>query len=174
MPQDGQTLMAEKPDTEAMVKEKLASLQTMWDELESTTQTKAKCLFDANKAELFTQSCADLDKWLGGLEAQLQSDDYGKDLTSVNILLKKQQVRTRFPFSVNYKLYICTMLAKNTLLLTLSAVRGFPCKLVLAVMHEGGETWTFDFNSRAGWAPAPPFFRHAPDSCYSAQKQLFS
>uniref|UniRef100_A0A3P9B1C0 Spectrin beta chain, non-erythrocytic 1 n=1 Tax=Maylandia zebra TaxID=106582 RepID=A0A3P9B1C0_9CICH len=89
---DGQTLMAEKPDTEAMVKEKLASLQTMWDELESTTQTKAKCLFDANKAELFTQSCADLDKWLGGLEAQLQSDDYGKDLTSVNILLKKQQI----------------------------------------------------------------------------------
>lgn len=123
--------MAEKPDTEAMVKEKLASLQTMWDELESTTQTKAKCLFDANKAELFTQSCADLDKWLGGLEAQLQSDDYGKDLTSVNILLKKQQVRTtrhkRFPFSVNYKLYICTMLAKNSLLLPYQLSReGFP------------------------------------------------
>uniref|UniRef100_A0A665VSJ8 Spectrin beta chain n=1 Tax=Echeneis naucrates TaxID=173247 RepID=A0A665VSJ8_ECHNA len=89
---DGQTLMAEKPETEAMVKEKLASLKTMWEDLESTTQTKAKCLFDANKAELFTQSCADLDKWLASLEAQLQSDDYGKDLTSVNILLKKQQI----------------------------------------------------------------------------------
>ncbi|KAG7231730.1 hypothetical protein INR49_010443 [Caranx melampygus] len=88
---DGKTLMSEKPETEAMVKEKLASLKTMWDDLESTTQTKAKCLFDANKAELFTQSCADLDKWLGNLEGQLQSDDYGKDLTSVNILLKKQQ-----------------------------------------------------------------------------------
>lgn len=87
--------MAEKPETEAMVKEKLASLKTMWQELESTTQTKAKCLFDANKAELFTQSCADLDKWLVSLEGQLQSDDYGKDLTSVNILLKKQQVRRR-------------------------------------------------------------------------------
>lgn len=87
--------MAEKPETEAMVKEKLASLKTMWEDLESTTQTKAKCLFDANKAELFTQSCADLDKWLAGLEGQLQSDDYGKDLTSVNILLKKQQVRSR-------------------------------------------------------------------------------
>ncbi|KAM8858394.1 spectrin beta chain, non-erythrocytic 1 isoform 3-T4 [Spinachia spinachia] len=89
---DGQTLMAEKPETEAMVKEKLSSLKTMWEELESTTQTKAKCLFDANKAELFTQSCADLDKWLAGLDGQLQSDDYGKDLTSVNILLKKQQI----------------------------------------------------------------------------------
>uniref|UniRef100_A0A3Q3WD23 Spectrin beta chain n=1 Tax=Mola mola TaxID=94237 RepID=A0A3Q3WD23_MOLML len=83
---------ATKPDTEDMVKEKLASLKTMWEDLESTTQTKAKCLFDANKAELFTQSCADLDKWLSGLDGQLQSDDYGKDLTSVNILLKKQQI----------------------------------------------------------------------------------
>lgn len=87
-------LIAEKPETEAMVKEKLAGLHKMWDDLESTTQTKAKCLFDANKAELFTQSCADLDKWLVGVDGQIQSDDYGKDLTSVNILLKKQQVLT--------------------------------------------------------------------------------
>ncbi|XP_067336083.1 spectrin beta chain, non-erythrocytic 1-like isoform X3 [Channa argus] len=89
---DGQTLMAEKPETETLVKEKLAFLKTMWEDLESTTQTKAKCLFDANKAELFTQSCADLEKWMASLEGQLQSDDYGKDLTSVNILLKKQQM----------------------------------------------------------------------------------
>lgn len=86
-------LVSEKPETEAVVKEKLSALHKMWEELESTTQTKAQCLFDANKAELFTQSCADLDKWLVGLEGQIQSDDYGKDLTSVNILLKKQQVQ---------------------------------------------------------------------------------
>uniref|UniRef100_A0A673Y9D9 Spectrin beta chain n=1 Tax=Salmo trutta TaxID=8032 RepID=A0A673Y9D9_SALTR len=89
---DGMQLVSEKPETELVVKEKLSALQKMWEELESTTQTKAQCLFDANKAELFTQSCADLDKWLGGLEGQIQSDDYGKDLTSVNILLKKQQI----------------------------------------------------------------------------------
>lgn len=94
-PQDGMLLVSEKPETEEVVKEKLSALHTMWEELESTTQTKAQCLFDANKAELFTQSCADLDKWLVGLEGQIQSDDYGKDLTSVNILLKKQQVRGR-------------------------------------------------------------------------------
>lgn len=85
-------LVSEKPETEAVVKEKLSLLHDTWDKLESTTQTKAQCLFDANKAELFSQSCTDLDKWLGGLEGQIQSDDYGKDLTSVNILLKKQQV----------------------------------------------------------------------------------
>uniref|UniRef100_A0A3Q3MU98 Spectrin beta chain n=1 Tax=Labrus bergylta TaxID=56723 RepID=A0A3Q3MU98_9LABR len=89
---DGTLLVSEKPETDAVVKEKLSALHAMWAELESTTQTKAQCLFDANKAELFTQSCADLDKWMGGLEGQIQSDDYGKDLTSVNILLKKQQM----------------------------------------------------------------------------------
>ncbi|XP_059385898.1 spectrin beta chain, non-erythrocytic 1-like isoform X1 [Carassius carassius] len=89
---EGTQLVSEKPETEAVVKDKLATLQKMWTELETTTQTKAQCLFDANKAELFTQSCADLDKWLVGLEGQIQSDDYGKDLTSVSILLKKQQM----------------------------------------------------------------------------------
>ncbi|XP_026508300.1 spectrin beta chain, non-erythrocytic 1 isoform X2 [Terrapene carolina triunguis] len=89
---EGMLLIAEKPETETVVKEKLTGLHQMWEELESTTQTKAQRLFDANKAELFTQSCADLDKWLNSLESQIQSDDYGKDLTSVNILLKKQQM----------------------------------------------------------------------------------
>nr|AAO15362.1 beta-spectrin 2 isoform 2 [Homo sapiens] len=89
---EGMQLISEKPETEAVVKEKLTGLHKMWEVLESTTQTKAQRLFDANKAELFTQSCADLDKWLHGLESQIQSDDYGKHLTSVNILLKKQQM----------------------------------------------------------------------------------
>nr|XP_057921393.1 spectrin beta chain, non-erythrocytic 1-like isoform X1 [Doryrhamphus excisus] len=89
---DGMLLVSEKSETETVVKEKLAVLHRMWSELESTTQTKAQCLFDANKAELFTQSCTDLDQWLVGLEGQIQSDDFGKDLTSVNILLNKQQM----------------------------------------------------------------------------------
>ena len=72
--------------------EKLDDLHRRWDELETTTQAKARSLFDANRAELFAQSCSALESWLESLQAQLHSDDYGKDLTSVNILLKKQQV----------------------------------------------------------------------------------
>ncbi|XP_075693547.1 spectrin beta chain, non-erythrocytic 2 isoform X1 [Rhinoderma darwinii] len=89
---EGHQLIAEKPELEAVVREKLDSLHALWDELESTTQSKAQCLFDANRAELFTQSCSALEGWLQNLEGQLQSDDYGKDLTSVNILLNKQQM----------------------------------------------------------------------------------
>uniref|UniRef100_A0A8C5STF2 Spectrin beta chain n=1 Tax=Laticauda laticaudata TaxID=8630 RepID=A0A8C5STF2_LATLA len=88
---EGEQLVSEKPELEPVVRAKLDELQKLWQELESSTQSKARCLFDANRAELFTQSCSALEAWLSGLQAQLLSDDYGKDLTSVNILLKKQQ-----------------------------------------------------------------------------------
>ncbi|XP_062864868.1 spectrin beta chain, non-erythrocytic 1-like isoform X1 [Trichomycterus rosablanca] len=88
----GTALVAEKPDTEGVVRDKLESLKKTWDELESSTETKAQRLFHANRAELFTQSCTDLDKWLAALEERIRSDDFGKDLTSVNILLKKHQI----------------------------------------------------------------------------------
>lgn len=84
--------MAEKPELKPVVQQTLEDLQRQWEELEGTTRTKAQCLFDANRAELFTQSCSALDVWLKNLEGQLYSDDFGKDLTSVNILLKKHQV----------------------------------------------------------------------------------
>lgn len=88
-------LVKEKPEHEQTVSETLSGLQKQWEELENTTQAKAQCLFDANRAELFTQSCSALDSWLQNISSQLQSDDFGKDLTSVNILLKKHQVNPR-------------------------------------------------------------------------------
>ncbi|XP_051791286.1 spectrin family protein isoform X2 [Erpetoichthys calabaricus] len=89
---EGKALVSEKPELEPVVTQKLLDLQKLWEELENTTKTKAQCLFDANRAELFTQSCSSLESWLKNVAGQLQSDDYGKDLTSVNILLKKQQM----------------------------------------------------------------------------------
>ncbi|XP_036786168.2 spectrin beta chain, non-erythrocytic 2 isoform X2 [Manis pentadactyla] len=92
---EGRELTLEKPELKALASEKLEDLHTRWDELETTTQAKARSLFDANRAELFAQSCSALESWLESLQAQLHSDDYGKDLTSVNILLKKQQMLER-------------------------------------------------------------------------------
>uniref|UniRef100_A0A8C0LCD2 Spectrin beta chain n=1 Tax=Canis lupus dingo TaxID=286419 RepID=A0A8C0LCD2_CANLU len=92
---EGRELTLEKPELKALVSEKLEDLHKRWDRLESTTQAKARSLFDANRAELFAQSCSALESWLESLQAQLHSDDYGKDLTSVNILLKKQQMLER-------------------------------------------------------------------------------
>ncbi|XP_076848937.1 LOW QUALITY PROTEIN: spectrin family protein [Brachyhypopomus gauderio] len=89
---EGQVLVTEKPELEETVSETRRALHDRWEELENRTQTKAQCLFEANRAELFTQSCSALDSWLQNISSQLQSDDFGKDLTSVNILLKKHQM----------------------------------------------------------------------------------
>ncbi|XP_041827020.1 spectrin beta chain, erythrocytic isoform X1 [Melanotaenia boesemani] len=91
--QEGQELMESKPEFEPIVRERLAKLHELWDKLESTTQEKARLLFDANRSELFDQSLADMKKWLGELQQQLQSgEEEVKDLTNANILLKKHQM----------------------------------------------------------------------------------
>lgn len=85
--------MEAKPEFEPIVQERLAKLQELWDKLESTTQEKARLLFDANRSELFDQSLADMKKWLAELQQQLQNgDEEVKDLTNANIQLKKHQV----------------------------------------------------------------------------------
>uniref|UniRef100_A0A7N8YB06 Spectrin beta chain n=1 Tax=Mastacembelus armatus TaxID=205130 RepID=A0A7N8YB06_9TELE len=90
---EGQELMDSKPEFEPIVTERLAKLHELWDKLESTTQEKARLLFDANRSELFDQSLTDMKKWLGELQQQLQSGDEDvKDLTNANILLKKHQM----------------------------------------------------------------------------------
>ena len=91
--QEGQELMESKPELEPIVKERLDKLHELWDTLESTTQEKARLLFDANRSELYDQSLTDMKTWLGGLKQQLQSGEEDvKDLTKANILLKKHQV----------------------------------------------------------------------------------
>ncbi|XP_078262431.1 spectrin beta chain, non-erythrocytic 1-like isoform X2 [Rhinoraja longicauda] len=89
---EGKQLMDEKPDFKPIVSEKLDELHNRWEILDLTTKDKAHRLFQANRSELFSQDCEDLDKWMDELEPQLQTENFGKDLTSVNILLKKLQM----------------------------------------------------------------------------------
>ncbi|XP_048831695.1 spectrin beta chain, erythrocytic isoform X1 [Brienomyrus brachyistius] len=90
--QEGHELMQAKPEFEPVVKERLLKLHKLWNELECTTQEKARLLFDANRSELFDQSLSDLKDWLTVLQQQLQGDEDVKDLISANILLKKHQM----------------------------------------------------------------------------------
>ncbi|XP_067895582.1 spectrin beta chain, non-erythrocytic 1-like isoform X1 [Heterodontus francisci] len=89
---EGKQLMDEKPEFKPVVSEKLKELSDLWKVLDLTTENKAQRLFHANRSELFAQTHDDLNKWMTELELQLRSEDFGKDLTSVNILLKKLQV----------------------------------------------------------------------------------
>uniref|UniRef100_A0A673H3W4 Spectrin beta chain n=1 Tax=Sinocyclocheilus rhinocerous TaxID=307959 RepID=A0A673H3W4_9TELE len=88
---EGQRLMQEKPEMSALVKKKMEEIRECWQDLESTTQAKARQLFEANRADLLVQSYSNLDQRLEQLEGQLAYVDYGQDLTTVNKQLKKLQ-----------------------------------------------------------------------------------
>lgn len=47
------------------------------------------CVFQALQ---FNRQCEDLENWMDDVETQLSSEDHGKDITTVNVLLKKHQV----------------------------------------------------------------------------------
>ncbi|KAM3919502.1 spectrin beta chain, erythrocytic isoform 1-T2 [Leptodactylus fuscus] len=89
--QKGQQLAQEKPKFAPTVSEKLSALHDQWNELESTTLKKEQTLFDAHRSELYEQRFADITSWINDIEMQVVSDDFGKDLTSVNILLNKHK-----------------------------------------------------------------------------------
>uniref|UniRef100_A0A3B3RNV7 Spectrin beta chain n=1 Tax=Paramormyrops kingsleyae TaxID=1676925 RepID=A0A3B3RNV7_9TELE len=88
---EGQQLIQEKPELKSIVQRKLEEIRECWQDLESTTQAKARQLFEANKADLLVQSYSSLDQRLSHLEGQLSHLDQSPDLTSVNKQLKKLQ-----------------------------------------------------------------------------------
>lgn len=86
--------MKEKPELAELIQPKISELRQQFDDLERTTKEKGERLFDANREVLIHQTCDDIDSWMNDLEKQIESEDTGTDLASVNILMQKQQVRT--------------------------------------------------------------------------------
>ena len=41
---------------------------------------------------VYNRQCDDMEAWMDDVEQQLSSEDHGKDITTVTILLKKHQV----------------------------------------------------------------------------------
>lgn len=90
--QDGQELINQKPSMAEQVEPHLDELRSQWNDLENTTQQKGEKLLDANRHILYEQSCDDIDGWINEIESQIITEDTGHDLTTVNLLVQKQNV----------------------------------------------------------------------------------
>lgn len=75
-----------------IIEPKISDLSQQFDDLEQTTKDKGERLFDANREVLVHQTCEDIESWMNELESQIESQDMGVDLASVNILMQKQQM----------------------------------------------------------------------------------
>uniref|UniRef100_A0A8C2X465 Spectrin alpha chain, non-erythrocytic 1 n=1 Tax=Cyclopterus lumpus TaxID=8103 RepID=A0A8C2X465_CYCLU len=78
--------------SEDAVKARLSALDEQWQFLVNKSAEKSHKLKEANKQQNFNTGIKDFDFWLSEVEALLASEDYGKDLASVNNLLKKHQL----------------------------------------------------------------------------------
>ncbi|KXJ20343.1 Spectrin alpha chain, non-erythrocytic 1 [Exaiptasia diaphana] len=78
--------------SEEIVRERITKLEQSWEQLVIKSQKKTQHLKEANQQQQFNNNIKDLDFWLGEVENSLSSDDYGRDLASVQNLIKKHQL----------------------------------------------------------------------------------
>ncbi|KAI1305303.1 Spectrin alpha chain [Halotydeus destructor] len=72
------------------VSERVNEICELWQSLVEATERKGSKLAEALAQQQFNRGVEDLELWLDEVEGQLLSEDYGKDLTSVQNLIKKQ------------------------------------------------------------------------------------
>ncbi|CAH1402348.1 unnamed protein product [Nezara viridula] len=78
--------------SEDAVHARLSSIAEQWEFLTQKTTEKSLKLKEANKQRTYIAAVKDLDFWLGEVESLLTSEDSGKDLASVQNLIKKHQL----------------------------------------------------------------------------------
>ncbi|GIY06493.1 hypothetical protein CDAR_514752 [Caerostris darwini] len=88
---EGEKLISSGHYASLEIQNLLQELEMHWRQLLDQTALKKERLQDAYQALQFNRMLDDLDAWMDEVEVQLQSEDHGKDLTSVQNLLKKHQ-----------------------------------------------------------------------------------
>uniref|UniRef100_T1IUQ9 Spectrin alpha chain n=1 Tax=Strigamia maritima TaxID=126957 RepID=T1IUQ9_STRMM len=78
--------------SEDAVHTRLQSIADQWEFLTHKSSEKSMKLKEANKQRSFNAAVKDIDFWLGEVESLLMSEDAGKDLASVQNLIKKHQL----------------------------------------------------------------------------------
>lgn len=98
--------------SEEAVQKRLESIADQWEFLTQKTTEKSLKLKEANKQRTYIAAVKDLDFWLGEVESLLTSEDAGRDLASVQNLMKKHQLveadiqhhEDRIKGNIHYKL----------------------------------------------------------------------
>lgn len=78
--------------SEDAVQERIQKLVQEWEFLTKKSTEKSEKLVEANRQRQYTAAVKDLEFWLGEVEHMLETEDYGKDLATVQNLGKKQQL----------------------------------------------------------------------------------
>jgi spectrin alpha len=79
-------------DTEQAVLERLNTIDNQYQNLTTVTREKSFVLKEATQLRSYNAAVKDIDFWLGEVESLLRPEDTGKDLASVQHLIKQHQL----------------------------------------------------------------------------------
>ncbi|CAI4223262.1 unnamed protein product [Auanema sp. JU1783] len=87
--EQGNDLIREKHFMSEQVKAQLVELRSGWSELRSKSALKTQRLREAYDAHMLHRKVEDIERWLDKIENELSSEDHGRDIESVENLIKK-------------------------------------------------------------------------------------
>ncbi|XP_075989206.1 spectrin beta chain, non-erythrocytic 5 kst [Anticarsia gemmatalis] len=106
----GETLIESKHYASQEIAKHVEELENQWRELQTAAKLRRERLAEAYQARVYLRGLDDFSACLDDVEAQLLSEDHGKDLASVTALLKRH---TRLEQLVASKADVATQLADN-------------------------------------------------------------
>ncbi|XP_044008912.1 spectrin beta chain, non-erythrocytic 5 isoform X1 [Aphidius gifuensis] len=86
---EGKNLIEDNHYATKEIQDRLEDLESEWRILQDASELKKNRLNDAYQALLFGRTLDEFETWMDEIETQLQSEDHGKDLSSVANLLKR-------------------------------------------------------------------------------------
>ncbi|XP_063373302.1 spectrin alpha chain [Cydia amplana] len=85
----GRDLLEQEHFAKPQIESRLGELAGLWERLAAASELKGSKLQEASQQQQYNRAVEDIELWLSEVEGQLLSEDYGKDLTSVQNLQKK-------------------------------------------------------------------------------------
>ncbi|XP_054270638.1 spectrin alpha chain-like isoform X2 [Macrosteles quadrilineatus] len=85
----GQELIEARHYATDRIQSRMDEIVQLWETLAAATDKKGSKLQEASQQQTFNRTVEDVELWLSEVEGQLMSEDYGKDLTSVQNSQKK-------------------------------------------------------------------------------------
>ncbi|VDO69394.1 unnamed protein product [Heligmosomoides polygyrus] len=85
----GEQLIKERHFMSEQVRAQLGELRSGWDELRTKSALKTQRLREGYEAHTLQRKVEDMERWLDRIEGELGSEDHGRDLMSVEHLMKK-------------------------------------------------------------------------------------
>lgn len=89
---EGEALIEAQHFASKEIISQLEMLEADWQKLQEASREKRNRLDQAYEALIFNRSLDEFNRWMDEIETSLSSEDYGKDLASVNSLLKKHEL----------------------------------------------------------------------------------